>query len=223
MKVGELVINMKHPAKYTDKFIPIFYNYLKDKETVLDPMAGTGKLSKIREHGYTGKIYCNDILDWKSSKFEGVDEWTFCDAASLPYEDDQFDALCTSPTYGNRMADHFEAKDSSKRITYRHCYGEPLSKNNTGRMQWGKRYKEKHRKIYTECKRVLKDNGIFIVNISDHIRAGKIIPVVEWHKEVLLELGLKIVENHRIKTPRMGFGANRNARVQYEHVIVFHK
>ena len=213
----------KHPAKYTDVFIPIFNKYLKSHERVLDPMAGTGKLALIKEHGFTGEIYCNDILDWGTAKYENVDKWTFDDAAMMAYEDGYFDALCTSPTYGNRMADHFEAKDGSKRITYRHYYGSPLCSDNTGRMQWGKKYQKKHEEIYKECLRVLKDGGVFIVNISDHIRAGKVIPVVDWHRDVLIDLGMKLVEEQRIETPRMGFGANRNARVQHEYVMVFNK
>lgn len=214
---------MKHPAKFTDIFIPIFYQFLSNKKHVLDPMAGTGKLALIKEHGYDGKIYCNDILDWKTAKYDGVDKWTFTDAANLPYEDEYFDALCTSPTYGNRMADHFESKNGSKYVTYRHFYGAPLSKENTGRMQWGKKYREKHEQIYTECLRVLKKNGLFIVNVSDHIRAGEIVPVVKWHRDTLLNIGMNLIEEKEVNTPRMGFGANRNARVQYESVMVFSK
>jgi len=214
---------MKHPAKYTNSFIPIFYKYLKDKNNILDPMAGTGKLVKIKDFGFSGKISCNDILDWGDAKYDGVDNWSFCDASSLPYPSLFFDALCTSPTYGNRMADHFNAKDESKRITYRHYYGKPLSHNNTGRMQWGAKYQEKHNLIYKECRRVLKDEGLFIINISDHIRSKEIIPVVDWHRSTIINSGFILEDDLRIETPRMGFGANRNSRVQHEHILIFRK
>ena len=39
----------KHPAKYTNSFIPIFYSILKDCKKVLDPFAGTGKISEIKK------------------------------------------------------------------------------------------------------------------------------------------------------------------------------
>ena len=39
------------------------------------------------------------------------------DARRLHYLDATFDAICTSPTYGNRMADHHNARDSSPRLT----------------------------------------------------------------------------------------------------------
>jgi hypothetical protein len=46
------------------------------------------------------------------------------------------------------MADHFTAKDNSKRITYRHYLGRPLNKENTWMMQWGNAYKDKHINVY---------------------------------------------------------------------------
>ena len=71
--------------------------------------------------------------------------------------------------------------------------------------------------------KVLKKGGIFIVNVSDHIRAGQVVPVVEWHRDVLIDMGMKLVEEKKVNTPRMGFGANRKARVQYEHIMVLSK
>ena len=42
-------------------FIEIFSNLLKDRKNVLDPFAGTGKISLIKNHGYNGKIICNEM------------------------------------------------------------------------------------------------------------------------------------------------------------------
>jgi len=61
------------------------------------------------------------------------------------------------------MADHHNAKDSSKRNTYTHCLGRKLKEENTGKMQWGHLYRNKHRKIYEEFIRVLKTNGYLIL------------------------------------------------------------
>ncbi|MBF0253178.1 MAG: hypothetical protein HQL29_05115 [Candidatus Omnitrophica bacterium] len=211
---------MKHPAKYTDSFIPIFAEKLKGFKTILDPFAGTGKISEIKNHGWQGKIICNEIeKEWAVNP--DVDEWHICDAENMNYlKDKSIDAICTSPTYGNRMADHFEAKDKSHRITYRHYLGKPLSENNTGRMQWGKKYQDKHVKIFKEFKRVIKDNGILIINISDHVRSGKIMPVVAWYIFELPRAGFYLKENIEIKTPRMKFGENR-ARVNFENILIF--
>lgn len=216
---------MKHPAKYSDVFLPIFYDLLKDCTNVLDPMAGTGKLAKIKELGYAGKIVCNDIeSEWKNGETFKVDEWHFSDAANMDWASDyEFDAICTSPTYGNRMADNFVNKNGSHYITYRHYLGHPLTEGNTGCMQWGNKYCNKHIAIYRECIRVLKANGLMIVNVSNHIRGGQIIDVVNFHKETIKSLGCCFEREIKVETPRMGFGQNAKVRVPYESILIFRK
>lgn len=214
--------SIKHPATYTESFIPKFAELLSGCKNVLDPFGGVGKLALIKQYGFTGKVVCNELEpEWAKAGKYNVDEWSIGDAANLRFANCEFDAICTSPTYGNRMADHHNAKDASKRMTYRHCLGRPLDEQNTGRMQWGEKYRQKHIEIYTECLRVLKSNGLFIINISDHIRKGEVMPVVEWHKETLLSMGMLLVEEIKIETPRMGFGQNAKVRVPHESILVF--
>lgn len=214
---------MKHPATYTESFIPKFAELLIQYDNVLDPFAGIGKLALIKQHGFKGKVTCNELeSEWIESSTYDVDEWFNGDAANMSWsEDNRFDAICTSPTYGNRMADHYNAKDNSKRITYKHYLGRDLNDANTGKMQWGKKYKQKHIEVYIECRRVLKHNGMMIVNVSDHIRKGQIMNVVEWHKETLKSLGMIFVDEVQIETPRMKFGQNSNSRVKTESILIF--
>ena len=216
---------MKHPAKYTDKFLPVFAELLKGRENVLDPMAGTGKIAEIRKFGYSGRITCNDIEpEWQVGEKYQIDEWHFTDAANMDWaEDGQFDAICTSPTYGNRMADSFIARDGSKRVTYRHFLGHDLKAENTGHMHFGERSRDKHLAIWRECKRVLAHDGLLIVNVSNHIRKGAVIDVVNFHKGAIRNMGLTLKDEILIETPRMGFGANANLRVQNESILVFVK
>src|SRR5690606_17672076 len=105
-------------------------------------------------------------------------------------------------------------------ITYRHCLGRPLNEENTGKMQWGGKYRQKHIEIYKECLRVLKPNGLMIVNVSDHIRKGEVVNVVKWHKEALTNLGMKLIDENKIHTPRMRFGKDTTSRVQHESILV---
>jgi len=210
----------KHPAVYTNKFIPIFAEKLRGCENVYDPFAGTGKIALIKEYGFNGSIYCCELEPEWTRQYEGVDFWFIGDSAHTKFfPDNKFDAICTSPTYGNRMADHFNARDLSKRITYRHFLGHSLKPENTGRMQWGKKYRDKHIEVYQECLRVLKCGGKFILNISDHIRKGEVVNVSDWHKNTLIELGFSVVDDLKIETPRMGFGQNRKLRVSHERII----
>ena len=68
LKIEELIMEKaRHPAKYTDSFIPIFYERLKDTRNVLDSFAGTGKIGMLKNYGYNGKIYTNEIEpEWLS-------------------------------------------------------------------------------------------------------------------------------------------------------------
>lgn len=220
-----LKMQINHPAKYSDQFIPIFAKLLKGRKTVLDPFAGTGKLALIKSYGFKGKVICNEIEpEYANNSTYPVDEWHIGDSADMKWaEDSLFDAICTSPTYGNRMADHFDAKDNSKRITYRHMLGRPLNEQNTGRMQWGDNYRDKHTEVYKECKRVLKPGGLFIINISDHVRKGIIIPVTNWHVGAVVSLGLPLIDEIKVETQRMGFGRNNKLRVSHESILVFEK
>jgi hypothetical protein len=116
----------------------------------------------------------------------------------------------------------------SVRHTYRIYLGRDLSENNSGRMQWGAKYREFHEKAWAECVKVLRegmktygeDGGWMILNISDHIRKGKVMPVVQWHVDTLIELGFEIVEQRKVLTPRQRHGANGEKRVSGERVIV---
>ena len=223
-KVERAARKPKHPAVYTDKFIPIFADKLSNSTIIYDPFAGTGKIALIRKYGFNGEIYCCELEPEWTRQFSGVDFWFIGDSATTSFlPSNKFDAICTSPTYGNRMADHFNARDDSKRVTYRHFLGKPLKPENTGRMQWGKKYRQKHIEVYNELFRVLKPNGKFILNISDHIREGKVVHVADWHVETLVDIGFIVVDHLKINTPRMRFGANRNKRIDYERIIELKK
>lgn len=216
---------VKHPAVYTDRFIPKFAELLDGKNNVLDIFGGTGKLAQIKEFGFTGEIICNEIEhEWANTSPYPVDEWHIGDAAKMDWAmEESIEAICTSPTYGNRMADHFNAKDGSKRITYRHTLGRELNEHNTGRMQWGEKYKQKHLEVYCECFRVLQADGLMIVNVSNHIRAGVEIDVVGWHKEALTGTGFVFTDEVKIETPRMGFGQNGKSRVPHESILIYRR
>ena len=208
---------MKHPAKYTDVLLPIFQTILESNQcnTVLDPFAGTGKIHLLPFITIGVEIE----PEWAS-----LDTRTICgDATQLPFNANTFDAICTSPTYGNRMADHHNAKDTSQRMTYTHTLGRQLHQNNSGKMQWGKQYQLLHLKAWSEASRVLKPSGIFILNISDHIRKGTVQPVTDWHIEAITSQGFTLIEHQHISTPRLGFGQHRTQRVQHESIITFKK
>lgn len=215
---------IRHPAKYTDSLLPVFARMLRPhvlscsySYDVLDPFAGTGKvhlLSKMLPiHTYGVEIE----PEW-SAMHQKTQQGN---ALNLPWPDSHFDAVVTSPTYGNRMADHHVAKDGSQRNTYTHAIGRKLHDCNSGQMQWGSNYREFHIAAWTEARRVLKRGGIFILNIKDHIRTGKRMHVTDWHIETICAIGFKMIEHKKVNCPGNGYGQNGNARIPYESVVKF--
>lgn len=204
---------MQHPAKYTDSILKIISPLLSGNKEVLDPFAGTGKLRQICPTATLLEI---------EPEWAKINNAIVGDCLNMPIEwTNKFDVVCTSPTYGNRMADTYT--DGTKRITYTNYLGRSLSKNNSGSLQWGEKYRVFHTQAWKECYRVLKPQGMFILNISDHIRKGKIIEVTKWHTNYLQTLGFVKLNDYKVETPRMGFGKNSELRVNYESVIVFSK
>ena len=216
----ENVLNVKmknHPAKYTNSLLPIFQEII-DKyncEKILDCFAGTGKVHH---------------LNCKTIGLELEEEWAnqskgtiIGDATNMPFKDNEFCGVCTSPTYGNRMADSHNAKDDSKRNTYTHKLGRELKVNNSGKMQWGESYRDIHRLAWKECYRVMKKDGIFILNFKNHIRKGKEVDVFGWHIKELINLNFILREVKQVPVKGNGFGENGNSRVPFEYVAVLQK
>lgn len=219
---------IRHPAKYTDSFIPVFADVLNKNgcKKILDPFAGTGKIGQVKNEGYTGYVFANEIEpEWLRNNKFSCDVVSYMDAENLTecYEEESFDAIVTSPTYGNRMADHHNAKDGSKRNTYTHCIGHQLHDGNTGKMQWGDEYRSKHTKIYNKICKLIKHGGLFVLNISNHIRQGKEINVCDFHKQAILDNGFELIKDYEIQTSRNRFGEHSELRCYCEHIYVFRR
>ena len=190
---------------------------------ILDPFAGTGKIFKLKRWYPDAKIFGIEIQpEWAKIK-KGI---VIGNALYLPFPDQTFDAICTSPTYGNRMADHDEGTVNlgwEFRKTYASALQKQLHPDNSGAMQWGQGYRDFHAKAWIESLRVLNQGGKFVLNIKNHIRAGQEQKVTEWHIQTLLSMGLTFIDHTKIKTPSMKHGKNSELRVPYESVITFSK
>lgn len=227
MEPGQIKpIQIKHPCTYSDAIIEKLSEIIPKEGIILDPFAGTGKIGILKEKGFRGKIICNEIEpDYHQLCKYPIDEWHIGDAAKMNWAaENQIDQIITSPTYGNRMADAWVPKDQSKRISYTFWMGHPLNDQNTGRMQWGQAYQQKHRDCYWEFYRVLKSGGNLFVNLSNHIRKGQEIDVVGWHLNLLTtEFGFNYCGKIKIETPRMRFGKNHEKRIDHEVLLLLTK
>lgn len=240
-----------HPAPFSDAVLEQIGLLLdqeadaqgKQKLRVLDPFAGEGWIHELEHNTFGIELE----PEW-AMKHERTQVGDACD---LPFKAKSFDAIATSPCYGNRMADHHNAKDICKkcknkralrkdckickgtglshRRTYKHYLGRDLSANNAGAMQWGDDYRELHERAWTEAARVLRPGGLFVLNIRNHfrtIRKGQppeLQHVAEWHLECLGQLGFAIQKYHFVETPGYRFGENRELRLDGEQIISLRK
>lgn len=212
---------ISHPARYTDALLPAFAAILDELggiTTVLDPFAGTGKIHTLADHGY------------RTVGIELEPEWAQMHPATIvgsaldiPFDDHHFDAIVTSPTYGNRLADSHNATDPERRRSYTHDIGRPLHPDNSGAMQWGKQYREFHQDAWNESYRVLRPGGALLLNIKDHIRNGTRQEVPAWHLHYLLDLGFHYRWHVDIDTPSLRAGANADARYAAETIYVLER
>lgn len=214
----------QHPAKFSTDVLQAIRVWLINhpvpdgKYQLLDPFAGIGRVHELAssEIETTGIEIEPEWAEQHPNNIVG-------DSRNIPFNDGYFDLVVTSPAYANRMADHYEAKDNSKRITYRHMLGRALTEGNSGMLQWGQKYKDLHVQVWREVWRVLKEDGVFFLNISDHIRKGAIVHVSVWHLMTCMDMGFTLIDQLSIETKRMRFGQNHDVRVEHEMIYVFRK
>lgn len=209
----------KHPAVFTDSIIEelaeLIPKHVPDDHWIHDPFAGEGRrLGALCDR--LGYMFTGTDLeewadrDWRVFVGDSTDPKTY---PIFPY------AVCTSPTYGNGVNDHFDAKDGSKRLTYRVRIGHELHSNNTGR--WSGRSSKKGEAEYwrltNECVKHWPD--IALVNVKDSVRAGEIYRLSLLWSDLLGSYGYG-VEWVDVPCPGWRFGANSQARVDSEVILV---
>lgn len=218
-------IQTPHPATFNQPILNTIQQLLDEQVLclkryqhgpihLLDPFAGTGKIHELA----SSRVVTHGI--------EIEPEWarqnpntTVGNALDLPYHDGSMDVIATSPCYGNRMADTYT--DGTDRITYTAKLGKPLNPDNAGSLQWGAKYRDFHARAWSEATRVARSDGFFILNMKDHVRGGRIVPVTEWHYECLTGFGWEILGAKKVESPGMRRGQNHELRVSHETVTLF--
>lgn len=212
MSIASVLLDAPHPAKFSRAVLEVIET-LDLRGVGLDPFAGVGGVHSLGFDTWGSELE----PEWAHQHPRNI----VADATRLPFANWTFDYIIVSPCYGNRMADHHNAKDKSKRHTYTHYLGRKLHPNNAGAMQWTQRkYKILHIAAWAEAVRCLRPDGTFVLNISDHYRKDVLQPVTDWHISVLMDNGLKVKEHYQVETPRQRHGENGGLRAEYESVLV---
>lgn len=224
--------DVKHPAKYSAPIMEAIHRTLgayvptgttAGEPWVLDPFAGTGRIHALQSIGYatTGVELEPEWAGMHPDTIVG-DSTRLLEALG---ERIQFDAVVTSPCYGNRMADTYDGRDGSTRHTYRIDLGRELSEGSAAGLQWGEEYRALHTAVWSQCAQFLKPGGYLLLNISDHVRNDWTQPVTMWHAHVLGRLGFDIQRWEPITTQRQrqGSSGSRDQRAREEWLLTFRK
>lgn len=225
----------KHPAKFSEPIIDLLQALVLAEARrvqgrvipgdcpvqVLDPFAGVGRVHRLARP--------NRIL---TRGVEIEPEWAACHPETIcadalewlirPGNYERFDIVVTSPTYGNRLADHHNAKDGSHRRSYTHDLGRPLAETNSGKLHWGSAYWAFHELAYQRIRYALKPGGLFLLNVSDFYRQKAVVPAVDWHRAAALDAGFVVAgPDIPVATRRLrGVGAETtSARAAHEVIL----
>lgn len=162
---------------------------------ILDPFAGIGRIHLLREYGH------------RTVGIELEEEWalqsegTICgDMFSVGVRKGSFDAVFTSPCYGNRMSDSHNAQEicskckgsgegpdgpvckacggkgrrDYKRHTYKHYLDRQPHEGSSTVLAFGSKYMEFHARAWLRCLRqFIKPGGLLVVNSSNHLKTLK--------------------------------------------------
>lgn len=213
----------QHPARFSDAILDAIRTLLpRDPGGVLDPFCGTGRIHELGYDSWGVEIR----PAWAAMHSRTVN----ADATRLPFRDGTFDSVATSPVYPTGMTDRFMARDNSDRVTYMHRYGALVGQRNpsshpndagtSNARRSDSRYWEIHERAWREVTRVLKPNGVFVLNVKNHIQRGAEVLVVEHHTRLLESLGYTLEAKTFLETKgHQGAGANREQRTAGEWVM----
>ena len=114
-KDGNYAMCPPHPARFNDRILEAADQLLGPRlGWILDPFAGTGRVHELRRSGrFTIGVEIEP--EWAAMHPRTI----VGSALALPFGAETFDAIVTSPTYGNRMADH--RAQSADRSREPHC------------------------------------------------------------------------------------------------------
>ena len=226
----------KHPAQFSDRIVKVINDLLGVYTARLsipsrcyDPFVGVGGVAAV-DWGYH-KFGTEIEPKWAEEARAMNIETRIGDARFARHPSDHFGVVCTSPTCGDRLAGncrcYWNPGKCRNEHTYEHALQRRPARGSSAGMFWGSEYRALHDVVWTQCVRQLCPGGLFVLNVKDHIRGGRVQEVAKWHVETLRQLGLEVVASVMVPLPAYKSSAmsvGRGARgVYHEWVFVLRK
>ena len=200
---------------------------------IFDPFAGVGKVHALRRHKLDG-VGCLTAgveieREWADQAVDHGGQTLTADflgdagLAHLAGFDP--DVICSSPTYGNRMADVFTPKDKSRRHGYALDLGRTPTGGSSAVMQWGPAYRLFHQQAIGRLCGATRPGTLVLWNVAGFVRQDKhrqpqVIPIVEWHLNEWMVQGCTVEAVEQIDTPHLRHGRNAERRVVGEKLLI---
>ncbi len=214
----------KHPATFT-KAILTKLDEIVPNGVYLDPFAGVCKIQRIQK--LSRQFVCVELEpEWAvqaPSPKQVIVGDSLVQMKEWRKDGTRFDGVVTSPVYGNRMSDHHEASDGSRRTSYTHLLGHMPSEGSSATMYfWQPEYQKFHRKAWRRCYQVTRPGGVMFLNVKNFYRDKQLIDTVTWHADALVKAGwdAESMVQYPVFTPGHRDGENSEARVDHEVIIV---
>jgi hypothetical protein len=206
------VEGVRHDCTFSLELWPHLRAAMEKRPRVLDPFAGVGTIHDLAPEGT------------ETLGIEIEPEWAACHPQTICGDTQRIlprllrgerpgwehgGAVVTSPCYGNREADYFDAKDGSRRHGYGFSLGRRPSAASAANMTFGPEYCRFHYPVILRIRDWVEPGGIFVLNMKDHPVRKKRVRVCDWWIGVTIMCDFELVDTVEIDT-RGAPGANRS-------------
>jgi len=243
--------SIAHPGKMQTTWAQrMIQEYTKPGDLILDPMAGIGttgvEASRLGRNAILIELEPKWINEAKKNyNLLKKDEQKIGDVHIIKGDaknirlNRQVDAIIFSPPYSHTGmgAPDFprgwkggprQGRNPRELLPKEPVWESYGGKENIG-MKTGKRYWEDMEKVYEQCHKALKPDGVMVVNTKDRVKGGKVVRLGQQTAELVEKKGFKLIEKRKIPARPSVFREIQERKnpnmphIRYEDALVFRK